>query len=146
MPEPKVLEPLQHQEESRPFPVRKPTEFRQVLSPAPTQSGRTHRPHPIRTDNPSQSEDVLLNTYRVSPSPIQRQSDSRNTGLPSLVSASRPSPRNPPRRSPDRRTVFLENPCSSVISDQVSSHQESVISLPEILLIAMFCKNNSKNS
>lgn len=73
-------------------------------------------------------------------SPVCRHRDSRNTGLPSLISASQPSPSNPPPQIPDGRTAFSENPCCSEISKQDSYHQKSVISVPDMLLIQLFGK------
>jgi hypothetical protein len=66
VPEPKVLEPLEHQQESRPLPIRETAEFRQILPLTPARLGYIHRRHPIRPENPGQLKKWSCEHFQVS--------------------------------------------------------------------------------
>ena len=120
MPQTKILKPLQHQQKSRPLPVRKTSKFRQILSPAPPRLPRLHCIHiePIRaSSNTIQPKSVQMNTLFERPTQATRirpRGNPRDLAyhhLRPVISAVATHLQTPLPNSPDIHTRNADSPC-----------------------------------
>ncbi len=130
IPQPEILKPFQNKEKTRAFLLRKTTELRKILPPAPTCFESAHEIG--TTSTPSQRQPEMCSYEHFSapeaisppgnPNPSIRnlQSPPKKVPVPPAISARAPRHSLPSPTNPDLRTLIQILPCLSITSGDSS--------------------------